>query len=75
MSDCAFGEDASLIEVARKMAENQISGLPVVKDDQTVSGIISVKDFLKRMNDVKEPYFMRVISLQYNTILSIIKNQ
>ncbi|MDA3787617.1 MAG: CBS domain-containing protein [Desulfobacula sp.] len=54
-------EDASLTEVAKKMAENQISGLPVVKDDQTISGVISEKDFLKRMNDDKAPSFMRVV--------------
>lgn len=54
-------EDTPLTEVAKKMAENKISGLPVIKDDQTVSGVISEKDFLKRMNDDKTPSFMRVV--------------
>ncbi|WP_457553509.1 CBS domain-containing protein [Desulfobacula sp.] len=35
------GEDASLADVIKKMADNEISGLPVLKNDQTVSGIIS----------------------------------
>jgi len=54
-------ENASLMEVAKKMADNKISGLPVVKDDQTVTGVISEKDFLKRMNDDHAPSFMRVV--------------
>ncbi|MBU1387779.1 MAG: CBS domain-containing protein [Proteobacteria bacterium] len=55
------GENASLIEVVKKMADNNISGLPVVRNDQTVTGIISEKDFLKRMNDDHAPSFMRVV--------------
>lgn len=54
-------ENATLIEVVKKMADNEISGLPVLKNDQTVVGIISEKDFLKRMNDDKKPSFMRVV--------------
>jgi len=54
-------ENASLVEVAKKMADRQISGLPVVRDDQTISGIISEKDFLKKMNEDKAPSFMRVV--------------
>ena len=54
-------EDASLMEVINKMADNEISGLPVLKNDQTVSGVISEKDFLKQMNDDKKPSFMRVV--------------
>ncbi|MBT3176875.1 MAG: CBS domain-containing protein [Desulfobacula sp.] len=57
----AVSEDTPLTQVIKKMAENNISGLPVVKDGQTVSGIISEKDFLKRMNDDKTSSFMRVI--------------
>ncbi|MFH2058120.1 MAG: CBS domain-containing protein [Pseudomonadota bacterium] len=54
-------EKATLIEVVKKMADNEISGLPVIKNDQTITGIISEKDFLKRMNDDKKPSFMRVV--------------
>ena len=54
-------EDTSLLEAVKKMAIHEISGLPVLKSDQTVSGVISEKDFLKRMNDDKAPSFMRVV--------------
>lgn len=54
-------EDTTLMEVAKKMADNEITGLPVLKKDGTVAGIISEKDFLKRMNDDKKPSFMRVV--------------
>ncbi len=53
--------DAPLIDVVKKMAGHQISGLPVIEENQTVSGVISEKDFLKRMNDEKAPSFMRVV--------------
>jgi CBS domain-containing membrane protein len=54
-------EDAPLIEAIIKMAENEISGLLVVKNDQRVAGVISKKDFLKKMNPDKVPSFMRVL--------------
>ncbi len=54
-------EDAPLIEAIIKMAENEISGLLVVKGDMTVAGVISKKDFLKKMNPDKAPSFMRVL--------------
>ncbi len=54
-------EDTPLVEVVHKMADNEITGLPVLKEDGTVAGVISEKDFLKRMNDDKKPSFMRVV--------------
>ena len=54
-------ENTSLMEVVKKMADNKISGLPVVRDDLSVAGVISDKDFLKRMNDDHAPSFMRVV--------------
>ncbi len=57
----SISEDAPLIEVVKAMAKNEISGLPVLRNDLTVSGVISEKDFLKRMNDKKKPSFMRVV--------------
>jgi CBS domain-containing protein len=54
-------ENDSLVDVAKKMADHEISGLPVLKNDGTVAGVISEKDFLKRMNDDKKPSFMRVV--------------
>ena len=55
------GPDTPLIEVATRMGENDISGLPVVDNDHVVVGVISEKDFLKGMNDLKTPSFMRVL--------------
>lgn len=57
----SVSENDPLIEVVKVMAENEISGLPVLRNDRTVSGVISEKDFLKRMNDDKKPSFMRVV--------------
>ena len=40
-----------LTETARMMATANISGVPVINTDQTVVGIISEKDFLKKMGE------------------------
>ncbi|MFZ2631768.1 MAG: CBS domain-containing protein [Desulfosalsimonadaceae bacterium] len=40
-----------LTETARMMASANISGVPVINTDQTVVGIISEKDFLKKMGE------------------------
>jgi len=40
----------SLPEIAEIMASHEISGLPVVDEDNTVVGVISEKDFLFRMS-------------------------
>ena len=57
----AVYEDTTLLDAVKKMAVHEISGLPVLKADQTISGVISEKDFLKHMNDDKAPSFMRVV--------------
>ena len=67
-------EGDPLIEVVKVMAENEISGLPVVKNDLTVSGVISEKDFLKRMNDDKKPSFMRVVLQCIETMGCLVTN-
>ena len=54
-------EDTPLIEVVKKISENDISGLVVVKNDQTVAGVISEKDFLKKMNSNNKISFMHVL--------------
>lgn len=55
-------KNATLSEIAEKLADHDISGLPVVEEDYTVVGVISEKDFLKRMNEGNdEVSFMRVI--------------
>ena len=43
--------DTLLTETARMMASANISGVPVINTDQTVVGIISEKDFLKKMGE------------------------
>jgi len=47
----AVTPDTLLTETARMMASANISGVPVVNKDQAVVGIISEKDFLKKMGD------------------------
>ncbi len=54
-------EGATLLSVAQLMASHNISGLPVLNTEGKVSGIISEKDFITRMNASKLPSFMHVI--------------
>lgn len=54
--------DTSLVKTARQMAAANISGMPVVNEDQTVLGIISEKDFLLKMGADKTGSFMSVIA-------------
>jgi CBS domain-containing membrane protein len=42
-------EETSLLDAAKQMAHNNISGVPVLNNKQRVAGILSEKDFLKRM--------------------------
>jgi CBS domain-containing protein len=42
-------EETSLLDAAKLMAHNNISGVPVLNNKQRVAGILSEKDFLKRM--------------------------
>jgi CBS-domain-containing membrane protein len=51
-----------LTETARMMASANISGVPVVNTDQKVVGIISEKDFLKKMAAETSGTFMGVIA-------------
>jgi CBS domain-containing membrane protein len=41
--------DTSLLEAAEVMAQNEISGVPVVDDALRVVGVLSEKDFLRQM--------------------------
>lgn len=54
-------ENASLLDTAELMASHNISGIPVMNYENRLSGIISEKDFLKRMNVLKQPSVMHVI--------------
>ncbi len=57
----SVGENAPLIEVVIQMGMNEISGLPVLNPAGRVTGVISEKDFLTRMNKKKAPSFMQVL--------------
>lgn len=50
-----------LPEVIKTMADHDISGLPVLKENHSVSGVISEKDVLKRLNNDKTLSFMWVV--------------
>jgi CBS domain-containing protein len=50
-------EDANVIDIIRHLAENQITGLPVVSEDQRLLGIVTEKDILEILlhdKDIKE---------------------
>lgn len=55
-------KDVSLKRVSELMARNMISGIPVVKKDKKVVGVISQKDFLTRMGAKSSKSFMGVIA-------------
>lgn len=54
--------DMPLAEVARIMADRELSGLPVLNASGAVAGIISVKDFLVRMGVRDKVHLMGVIA-------------
>ncbi|MBF0487412.1 MAG: CBS domain-containing protein [Nitrospirae bacterium] len=55
--------DMPLTEVADRLSENAISGLPVVDDRGRPVGVISEKDFLSRMGVDHALTFMSVVAL------------
>ncbi|MFW6082227.1 MAG: CBS domain-containing protein [Desulfosalsimonas sp.] len=55
-------KDTSLLETAERMAGANISGIPVVNGNDAVIGVISEKDFLKKMGAEPSGSFMGVIS-------------
>ncbi len=50
----------SLIQAASILAENQVSGAPVVDGEKKIVGIVSEKDFLKEMGFDSNPSFMQI---------------
>ncbi len=54
--------DTPLRDVAELMAENGISGLPVLDDTGRVAGVISEKDFLSRMGASDKAHVMGIIA-------------
>ena len=49
-------------EVAKLMAEQGVSGVPVIDEDRKVAGVISEKDFLSRMGGKSGKTFMGVVA-------------
>jgi len=47
-------KDTEIYEATRIMVENNITGLPVVNEDQTLAGIITEKDVLKLIYDFED---------------------
>ena len=50
-------------EIAKVMAKNNVSGIPVIDDGEQVVGIISENDFLSRMGKKEIKSFMNIIAL------------
>lgn len=55
-------EETPLAEVAAAMGARGISGVPVVDEDGGVVGIISEKDFLRRLGATEEQNFMSLVA-------------
>ncbi|MFP3980413.1 MAG: HPP family protein [Desulfobacterales bacterium] len=62
--------DTSLVETAERMAAANISGVPVVNGNDAVIGVISEKDFLKKMGAEPSGSFMGIaaVALLVNNI-------
>lgn len=54
--------DLPLVDVARIMADQEVSGVPVLDSSGTVAGVISVKDFLTRMGVRDKLHLMGIIA-------------
>ncbi|MCB9495069.1 MAG: CBS domain-containing protein [Desulfobacteraceae bacterium] len=60
-------DDTDVADAARFLAERRVSGAPVTDREGKVSGVISEKDFLRKMGFDIQPSFMGVISRCLNT--------
>ncbi len=58
----AVKRETPLKEVAKLMAEQGVSGVPVIEEDRKVAGVISEKDFLSRMGGKGGKTLMGVIA-------------
>jgi CBS domain-containing membrane protein len=58
----AVKRETPLKEVAKLMAEQGVSGVPVIEEDRKVAGIISEKDFLSRMGAENSKTFMGIVA-------------
>ena len=46
--------DADIYEAIRTLVEHNITGLPVVNDDETLAGVITEKDVLKLLYNIED---------------------
>jgi len=58
----SVGRNTDLLEVAELLAKYDISGVPVITSEKTVIGVISEKDFLRRIVTSTSQNFMSVIA-------------
>ncbi|MBI4800710.1 MAG: CBS domain-containing protein [Desulfarculus sp.] len=58
----SVGAGDSLAQVAHAMAQAGVSGVPVLDEEGRVLGVISEKDFLKRMDPLGSQSFMGVVA-------------
>jgi len=54
--------DAALTDTVKSMADNSISGLPVIDTTQIVIGVVSEKDFFRKMGAESKGSFMGVVT-------------
>lgn len=54
-------KDATIEEIARLLTEKNISGVPVVDDDDKLIGIVSEKDLIYKDVDPKFPSYIEVL--------------
>lgn len=64
----------SLVQASSILAENQVSGAPVVDDEKKIVGIVSEKDFLAEMGFGSNPSFMQIATHCLHDKSCMIKN-
>jgi CBS domain-containing protein len=55
--------DTSVNDIAKLMGEHNISGVPVVDDQQRVIGIITEQDLIVRNTRLELPHFIQIMDL------------
>ena len=60
---CLLQQSMPLDQAMSLLAENHISGAPVVDSNNTIVGVVSEKDFLSEMDLGQNPSFMQITSL------------
>lgn len=55
--------DTTVNEVARLMGARDVSGVPVVEDDDSVAGMITELDLIERNTRLDMPHFIQILDL------------